>query len=261
MKLEFHKYQGTGNDFIIIDGYTKPAPELTEAQIRRLCHRQTGIGADGLMVLVKKQGFDFGMVYYNSNGKESTLCGNGARCIVKFAHQLGIHKDVYHFSAIDGEHTAEIEINGTVVIGMADVNKVEYHNGYAVLDTGSPHFIKFAPQVEDIDVVATGRDIRYSKPFEAEGINVNFVETLGDDKVYVRTYERGVENETLSCGTGVTAAALMCAHNENGFNTVEVKTPGGSLRVEFDRIDEQHFKNIRLCGPAVMVFRGEIELS
>lgn len=260
MKLEFHKYQGTGNDFIILDGYSKPVPELTEKQIARLCDRRRGVGADGLMILIKKEGLDFGMVYYNSNGKESTLCGNGARCIVRFAHQLGIHKDVYRFSAVDGEHSAEIETDGTVVIGMNDVNTVEYHNGYAVLNTGSPHFIKFDPQVDDIDVVATGREIRYSKTFEAEGINVNFVEALGEDRIFVRTYERGVEDETLSCGTGVTAAALVSAHNENGFNTVDVKTPGGNLRVEFDRIDDQQFRNIRLCGPATLVFRGEIEL-
>jgi diaminopimelate epimerase len=260
MKLAFHKYQGTGNDFIILDGYTQPAPVLTGEQISRLCHRQKGIGADGLMILERKEGFDFGMVYYNSDGLQSTLCGNGARCLVKYAHQLGIHKDVYRFAAIDGEHTAEIETNGTVVVSMPDVNQVEYHSGYALLNTGSPHFIKFAREVEDIDVVATGREIRYSKPFEAEGINVNFVENITEDRVFVRTYERGVENETLSCGTGVTAAALMSAHNENGFNTVDVKTPGGNLRVEFDRIDEQHFRNIRLCGPAVMVFKGEIEI-
>ena len=143
---------------------------------------------------------------------------------------------------------------------MQDVNKVDYHSGYALLNTGSPHFVKFSNNVEDIDVVETGREIRYSKAFEKEGINVNFVETTDEDSIYVRTYERGVEDETLSCGTGVTAAALMTAHNAIGFNRVEVKTPGGNLSVEYNKIDEEHFENIWLCGPAELVYKGTIEI-
>ncbi len=258
MTIAFEKYQGTGNDFIIIDNFHQQCPELSSKQIKKMCDRHFGIGADGLMLLNKKEGYDFEMKYYNADGNESTMCGNGGRCLVKFAHQSGIHRSTYHFVAIDGPHEAEIDPDGRVSLKMKDVDKVDYFNGYAVLNTGSPHFVKFASNVEDIDVVETGKDIRYSDSFEKDGINVNFVETMGEDQIYVRTYERGVEDETLSCGTGVTAAALMAAHNENGFNTVDVKTPGGHLSVEYNKLDDEHFNDIWLCGPATMVFKGEI---
>ncbi len=260
MKLTFYKYQGTGNDFIIIDNYHQQIPALSTGQIKKLCDRHFGIGADGLMLLNRKEGYDFDMKYYNADGNESSMCGNGGRSLVKFAHHAGIHKNVYHFHAIDGAHEAAIDTDGTVSLKMNNVDKVDYHNGYAILNTGSPHFVKFAPDVENIDVVETGRDIRYSPNFSKEGINVNFVETLGEDEIFVRTYERGVEDETLSCGTGVTASALLAAHNENGFNTVNVKTPGGSLSVEFNKVDDDHFTDIWLCGPAELVFSGEIEI-
>lgn len=260
MKIAFHKYQGTGNDFIIIDNYHQSVPELSTRQIKKLCDRHFGIGADGLMLLNKKQGYDFEMKYFNADGNESTMCGNGGRCLVKFAHESGIHKTTYQFYAIDGEHEAEIEDGDQVSLKMKDVSRVDYFSGYAVLNTGSPHFVKFAANVDDIDVVETGRGIRYSDQFSKDGINVNFVETMGEDQIFVRTYERGVEDETLSCGTGVTAAALLAAHNENGFNTVDVKTPGGNLSVEYNKIDDDHFNDIWLCGPAVLVFKGEVEV-
>ncbi len=260
MQLSFYKYHGTGNDFIILDNYRQAAPELSPQQIRRLCHRHFGIGADGLMLLSKAPGYDFEMKYYNADGNESTMCGNGGRCLVMFASHHGILRSTYRFKAIDGDHEAEIDEHGVVSLKMQDVHQVTYHNGYAILNTGSPHFVKFANDVEQVDVVETGRDIRYSDAFAAEGINVNFVESRGEDSIYVRTYERGVENETLSCGTGVTAAALLSAHNEKGFNTVEVKTPGGTLSVEYNKIDDENFEDIWLCGPAVFVFKGEITL-
>ncbi len=260
MKIEFHKYQGTGNDFIIIDNYHREVPLLTSKQIKFLCNRHFGIGADGLMFLNKKAGYDFEMLYYNSDGNESSMCGNGGRCLAKFAHQSGIHKSSYLFCAIDGDHEAEIDIDGTVSLRMKDVDKVEYHPGHTVINTGSPHFVKFAADVEEIDVVDSARGIRYSNTYAAEGINVNFVETLNEDRIFVRTYERGVEDETLSCGTGVTAAALLSAHNDNGFNTVDVKTHGGNLSVEFNKVDEEHFTDIWLCGPATFVFKGEVEV-
>ena len=260
MKIEFYKYQGTGNDFVILDNYHTPAPALTTQQIKLICNRHFGVGADGLMLLSKKEGYDFEMVYYNSDGNASSMCGNGGRCLVKFAYYQGIHKSIYKFIASDGEHQAEIDIDGTVSLKMQNVNKVDYHIHHAVINTGSPHFVKFTENVADVDVPATGHEIRYSNIFAAEGINVNFVETLNEDTIFVRTYERGVENETLSCGTGVTAAALLSAHNQNGFNTVDVKTPGGHLSVEFDKINDNHFENIWLCGPAVFVFKGEIEV-
>jgi diaminopimelate epimerase len=258
MKLEFYKYQGTGNDFVILDNRQNQVPVLTTKFIKHICDRRFGVGADGLMFLSNKAGFDFEMVYFNADGNESSMCGNGGRCLVKFAHHIGIHKSRYHFIAIDGEHAAEIDSDGGVRLKMKNVTEVEHHNAHFILNTGSPHFVKFAVNVPNIDVVETGREIRYSPAFEKEGINVNFVELLADDSIYVRTYERGVEDETLSCGTGVTASALIAAHNENGFNRVEVKTPGGHLSVEFEKVDDQTFRNIWLCGPAELVYKGEM---
>lgn len=259
MKIEFYKYQGTGNDFVILDNRDKRYDHLTEKEISLLCNRRFGIGADGLMLLNLAPHYDFEMKYYNADGNESTMCGNGGRCLVKFAADRGLTKTTYRFIAVDGVHEAEIENDGEVSLKMADVDKVVQHSSHFVLNTGSPHFVKFANDIMNVDVVSTGREIRYSKAFEKEGINIDFVEQLDEDTIYVRTYERGVEDETLSCGTGVTAAALINAHNDKGYNTVQVKTPGGKLSVEFDKIDDQHFENIWLCGPAEFVFRGEID--
>jgi len=260
MKIEFYKYQGTGNDFVILDDRDNKYPDLSVKQIKHICDRRFGIGADGLMRLAKKDGYDFEMIYFNADGNLSSMCGNGGRCLVKFAYHMGIHKNTYHFLATDGEHFADIGIDQVIRLKMKDVTKVEEHSSYAILNTGSPHFVKFANNVKNIDVVETGREIRYSTAFKEEGINVNFVESIDDDSIFVRTYERGVEDETMSCGTGVTAAALMSAHNEKGFNRVEVKTPGGHLSVEFEKIHEDHFENIWLCGPAEFVYKGEIEV-
>ena len=261
MKIEFYKYHGTGNDFIILDNYNHTAPSLTTTQIKHICDRHFGIGADGLMLLSKIAGYDFEMMYYNADGNESSMCGNGGRCLVKFAHSLGIHKSLYQFIAVDGIHEAEIDDDGIVSLKMHDVNEVAYHMHHAIINTGSPHYVKFTENVEAMNVVAAGREIRYSHEFASEGINVNFAEAVNDDTIYMRTYERGVENETLSCGTGVTAAALLAAHNENGFNMVNVKTPGGHLSVEYYKIDDTHFENIWLSGPAEFVFKGEIEIE
>jgi diaminopimelate epimerase len=181
--------------------------------------------------------------------------------MIKFAARLGIRKSSYHFLATDGSHEGEIEIDGLISLKMNDVNKVESYTNHYVLNTGSPHYVKHIKDVAQMDVKNGGRMIRYSKEFENEGINVNFVEVLNDDRIYVRTYERGVEDETLSCGTGVTASALVSAHNDNGFNSVEVKTPGGYLSVEFDKKDDSTFENIWLVGPAEFVFKGEFELN
>lgn len=261
MKIEFYKYQGTGNDFILLDNRNNIYSDITTRQINFLCNRHFGIGADGLMMLNNKIGFDFEMKYFNADGNESSMCGNGGRCILKFVVMLGIKKTKYHFSAIDGGHEGEIDFNGEVRLKMNDVNDAEFSYTHYILNTGSPHYVKNVRDVKQVDVVDEGRAIRNSKEFAEEGINVNFVETLGDDTIYVRTYERGVEDETLSCGTGVTAAALISAHNDNGFNRVEVKTVGGMLCVEFEKISDKEFKNIWLCGPAEFVFKGEINLN
>ena len=261
MTLHFYKYQGTGNDFIVADN-RKNEISLTTAQINNLCDRRFGIGADGLMLLNQKAGFDFEMKYYNADGKPGTMCGNGGRCMTKFAYHLGIHRELYRFLAADGVHEAEIDTDGIVSVKMKDVNTFrKFHNDF-IVDTGSPHYIKMASNVMDLDVFKKGSEIRHSKEFEEDGINVNFVEQSEEvDKIIVRTYERGVEDETHSCGTGVTAAALVFYHNENGFNEVEVKTLGGILSVEFDRIDENKYENIWLCGPAEKVYEGTIEVK
>lgn len=261
MDITFYKYHGSGNDFIILDNRDGEYAGFTKRQIETLCHRRFGIGADGLMLLNRKEGFDFEMIYYNSDGNVGSMCGNGGRCMVRFAFHMGLHKYTYHFLAADGEHEAEIGINDIIRLKMQDVKEVEEHPSYSIINTGSPHFVKFASDIMNVDVVETGRDIRNSKAFLKDGINVNFVENIGEDSIFVRTYERGVEDETLSCGTGVTAAALVSAHNPRGFNRVEVRTPGGNLSVEYNKIDETHFENIWLCGPAEFVYKGEIEIS
>lgn len=260
MHLQFYKYQGTGNDFIILDNRDNQYDEITNQQVAKICHRRFGIGADGLMMLNSKAGYDFEMIYYNADGNPSSMCGNGGRCLVKFAFDMGIHKYTYHFIAADGEHEADIDNHNRIRLKMKNVDSVDEHSSYTVLDTGSPHYVKFVNNVEDADVFTTGRAIRNSNHFAKEGINVNFVESTGEDSIFVRTYERGVEDETLSCGTGVTAAALMSAHNERGFNRVEIKTPGGHLSVEFNKISDHEFHDIWLCGPATFVYKGEIDI-
>ena len=256
MKIEFFKYQGTGNDFVLMDNRMQQYDGLTEKQVKLLCDRRFGIGADGLIQLKKDAEADFEMKYYNADGKEGSMCGNGGRCIVKFAQHLGIHKNLYRFNSVDGYHEAEIDLDGMVSLKMIDVNKVEVHSDHFVLNTGSPHYVRTLSDLKNLDVKYAGRLIRNSREFVKDGINVDFVELLGSDEIYVRTFERGVEDETLSCGTGVTACALVSAHNDNGFNRVEVRTQGGKLSVEFDKIDENHFKNIWLKGPADLVFSG-----
>ncbi|HMU46089.1 MAG TPA: diaminopimelate epimerase [Chitinophagaceae bacterium] len=261
MKIQFYKYQGTGNDFILLDNRQNEYSAISNDQVRRLCDRRFGVGADGLMLLNEKQGVDFEMKYFNSDGKEGTMCGNGGRCMTKFAYHLGIHREIYRFFASDGGHEAEIDIDGIVSLKMKDVDIIKrFHNDF-LLNTGSPHYVKMVINVMDVDVYKKGHEIRNSKEFIDEGINVNFVEQLEEpDKIIVRTYERGVEDETYSCGTGVTAAALVCYHNENGFNEVEVKTLGGTLSVEFDRVNDGQYKNIWLCGPAEKVYEGTVDL-
>jgi diaminopimelate epimerase len=258
MKIEFYKYQGTGNDFVIMDNRQGEYSDLKTEQVKFICERRFGIGADGLMLLNLAEGYDFEMKYYNADGKESSMCGNGGRCLVKFARDMGIVKESYRFIAVDGPHEASFGDNGWVRLKMKDVNEMDDDNGNCVLDTGSPHYVKIVNDVKEYDVFEEGRRIRNSKKYKEEGINVNFVE-MEHSGIYVRTYERGVENETYSCGTGVTASALACAHH-TGFNRVSVQTLGGSLAVEFYK-NEDHFTDICLCGPATFVFTGVLQLD
>lgn len=260
MHLSFYKYQGTGNDFVILNNLDGKYNHLTTEQVKFLCQRRFGIGADGLMLLNKHAGYDFEMKYYNADGREGSMCGNGGRCLTQFAHHMGILKSDYVFLAIDGVHEASIETDGTVALKMKNVDSIKLTHGDYVLDTGSPHYVKVLNDVANLDIVKKGKEIRYSREFAAEGINVNFVqETERPDEIVIRTYERGVEDETLSCGTGVTAAALVCSHNDAGFNRVEVQTRGGRLAVEYDRINGG-YENIWLIGPAQKVFEGTIEI-
>jgi diaminopimelate epimerase len=258
MKIAFYKYQGTGNDFILIDNRNSEFNQLTLKEIEKLCNRKFGIGADGLMLLNAHQDFDFEMRYYNSDGNESSMCGNGGRCIVKFANDLGMVKKSCRFIAIDGIHVAEIDEKGWVKLGMKEVSGIGYFNEYPVLDTGSPHVVVITENLEAIDVKTAGSNIRYNDFFMPKGINVNFVKRMADDEIFVRTYERGVEDETLSCGTGVTAAALSFRQHDLGLHQIKISTPGGALHVVFEKTNEQTFKNIFLYGPAEMVFKGDI---
>ena len=261
MQIDFYKYQGTGNDFILIDNRMDPIA-LTMEQVRSACDRRFGIGADGLMLLEREPGYDFKMVYYNSDGNQSSMCGNGGRCITAFARQLGLIGNKARFLAVDGAHEALIGEDGIVSLKMQDVKQVESGNDYFYLDTGSPHYVKFVSGVEDLDVVSEGRKIRNSERFAEAGTNVNFIEKK-EEVLFVRTYERGVEDETYSCGTGVTAAALVAALKglASSKNHCQVKTLGGQLEVSFEKVLESNFYNIWLKGPAQLVFKGSISLS
>lgn len=261
MEIKFYKYQGTGNDFIMIDNRSNSI-SLTNEQVAFLCHRRFGIGADGLILLESEPGFDFRMVYYNSDGNQSSMCGNGGRCITAFAKDLGLIAGKALFSATDGAHEATIDENNRVSLKMQDVKTMELGDDYFYLNTGSPHYVKLVEDIENFDVFNEGRKIRYNERFKEEGTNVNFIEQQNED-IFVRTYERGVEDETYSCGTGVTAAALVAAVKgiSSGKNNCLIKTKGGALEVNFDKVLEQNFYNIWLKGPAVSVFKGSINID
>lgn len=258
MRLHFYKYQGTGNDFIMLNNFDGKYDQLTIAQIQFLCDRKFGIGADGLIKLNKAIDANFEVDYYNSDGSKS-FCGNGARCSVKFAHFLGVDVTKTLFFAIDGHHEASLQ-NDIVALKMIDVREIKCISNDFELFTGSPHYIRFVENSLDLNVVKEGRKIRYSMEYQEEGINVNFVEILAENELEVATYERGVEDETLSCGTGVTAAALAYAKKENlsGDQLVRIHTKGGKLSVSFQINPDGSFSNVHLIGPAEFVFEGEI---
>lgn len=257
MEIEFYKYQGTGNDFVIIDNRQGLFDKNNTKLVKHLCDRRFGIGADGLILLENHNSVDFKMVYYNSDGNESSMCGNGGRCISAFAKHLGIINEKAVFEAIDGLHDVEIDDN-LVKLKMQDVNSISIQKEYSFLDTGSPHYVTLCSGLQDLNVKEKGAEIRYNDTFKAEGTNVNFVEPQDNSAFRVRTYERGVEDETLSCGTGVTAVALAMNYiGETEKNLVTINTEGGQLQVSFDREGED-FTNIWLIGPAEFVFKGNI---
>lgn len=260
-KLPFSKYQGTGNDFIIVDQREEQYLRRSDqAAIARLCHRRFGIGADGLILLQRHPECDFEMVYFNADGGEGSMCGNGGRCIVAFARRLGLIGDNCRFMAVDGLHEARIRPNGWVELRMGDVKGIEQGAGFYFLDTGSPHYVEFVGSLERTDVFQRGREVRYSERFKKEGTNVNFVEP-GKAGITVATYERGVEDETLSCGTGAVASAIAHYHRQpgQGQQAVSVQTKGGQLEVRFSP-QAGAFADIWLCGPAQLVFEGVAEL-
>jgi len=259
MEIKFYKYQGTGNDFVILNNRDGGYSTITEDQVKLLCDRKFGIGADGLMLLETIEGFDFRMKYFNADGKEGSMCGNGGRCLVQFAKDMGISSSHYHFLAVDGPHEAQVDSKGLVRLKMQDVNAIASDGADKVLDTGSPHYIIFMDDLNHLDVFTEGRKIRYNNQYREKGINVNFV-FRDNDGIRVRTYERGVENETLSCGTGVTASAIA-ASDGMGQQHVFINVEGGKLEVAFNRLDEQHCNNIWLIGHATFVFSGKISLA
>ena len=259
MKINFYKYQGAGNDFVMIDDREEKFV-INQEKIAALCDRNFGIGGDGLILLRNHPTEDFQMVYFNSDGNESTMCGNGGRCIAQFAYDLGLTENKMTFQAIDGLHHAEIQPN-KVALQMIDVNEVENHPTHYFMNTGSPHHVEFSDSINAIDVFAKGKEIRYGSPYFENGSNVNFVELIADNHLAIRTYERGVEDETLACGTGVTAAAIA-AFDKGLVNKVPVKVDalGGNLEVNFEQ-DQHQYKNVWLIGPAKKVFKGSITVD
>jgi diaminopimelate epimerase len=260
--IPFHKYQGTGNDFILMEDADGSLEFLlTRRWIAHLCDRRFGIGADGLILLQKTAGYDFRMVYYNADGAESSFCGNGSRCIVAHAHRLGWIRQEAWFVASDGDHEAVVHADGTIAVHMRSVKDWQWEAEDLILDTGSPHYIRIMDQMPLGDIVEQAQRIRYNPIWKAVGINVNFLAQVGD-QLHVRTYERGVEGETLSCGTGVTASALAWAiqQKHTGLGRVTVVTPGGQLSVNWEA-GTFGFRDVWLSGPALRVFGGEVQLE
>lgn len=259
--MKFYKYHGAGNDFIILNDIEENIPEISTGVIKKMCHRRFGIGADGLMILKKHDTYDFEMDYYNADGSGATLCGNGGRCIVAFARKLNIIDNETVFLASDGLHEAIIEETGEVRLKMNDIDKIENVGNAYTCYTGSPHYIKFVSDLKEIDVYNEGRTVRNSERYRNEGINVNFVKEEAERNISLRTYERGVEDETFACGTGSVAAALTHA-NSQGINSGEytVNVKGGTLTVSFNKKDTV-YTDIWLSGPAEFVFEGNVDLK
>lgn len=256
-KIKFAKYQGAGNDFILIDNRNAIFDKNNTALVEKLCDRKFGIGADGLMLLQDTENFDFQMLYFNADGKESSMCGNGGRCIVAFARDLGIITGETDFLAVDGAHHAQITGN-QVDLGMIEVQSVNRDGEDYVLNTGSPHYIQFVSELKQLDVFAAGSAIRNNSTYQKEGINVNFVEKENEG-YFLRTFERGVEDETLACGTGATAAAIAIALAEErmGQQELPIRVLGGQLYISFHRHGNS-FTKVTLKGPADFVFEGLI---
>lgn len=254
--IHFYKYQGTGNDFIMLDDRAAHWNLANLQLVQNLCHRKFGIGADGLILIRSHADYDFEVIYFNADGSQS-FCGNGARCAVAFAAFLGIIENNTQFIAIDGPHEASL-VQGLVSLKMGDVPQISESLGDAFVHTGSPHHVRWVEDLENYPVLEQGQLLRHDPCYAPGGSNVNFVQKLGEDEIFVRTFERGVENETLSCGTGVTAAALVCgAYTQQ--NDIQIRTLGGNLRVTFEGSPQTGFTDIWLIGPAQQVFSGKFQ--
>lgn len=264
MAVDFYKYQGAGNDFIIIDNRDLFFKSVGQEIVSSLCNRRTGIGADGLILIQNKEGLDFEMLYYNADGNIGSMCGNGGRCIVAFAKKMNIIGDNCKFLAADGEHLAKVISEDYIELKMGQARDINLFDSSCFINTGSPHHISFVEDADKIDVFNEGRKIRYSETYISSGVNVNFVEVCGKNQLKVYTYERGVEDETLACGTGVTAASLAYFLQKTdrieGSHNVEIQTKGANLSVKFSYQDNQ-FDDIWLCGPATFVFQGEVNIE
>ena len=260
MELTFYKYQGTGNDFVMIDNRQATFPVTNVKLIESLCDRRFGIGADGLILLENDTQADFKMVYFNSDGNQSTMCGTGGRCIVAFAKKLKIIDNQAAFNAIDGLHHATISVDETVSLQMKNVETIKVTPKYVFLDTGSPHHVEMVSDLKNFDIKQNGAEIRYSTLYGKSGSNVNFVEQINENTFAIRTYERGVEDETLSCGTGATAVAIaMKKIGKTDSNDININVQGGNLSVSFTPMDTI-FTNVFLKGPAKFVFEGVISI-
>ncbi len=254
--IKFYKYQGTGNDFVMIDNRQQVISNDNLSLINSLCDRRFGIGADGLILLEDSAATDFKMVYFNADGNEGTMCGNGGRCIVAFAKFLKIIENATTFEAIDGLHTATV--SGDVVsLQMQDVTAINDKGAGVFLDTGSPHHVQFEEHISNFDIKTIGRNIR-NEVYGTEGSNVNFVKKIDNTTFRLRTYERGVEDETLACGTGATAVAIAMNYlKETNASDIKLNVEGGELHVSFD-VKEGNYSNVFLKGKAVQVFKGDI---
>lgn len=254
--IHFYKYQGTGNDFVIIDDRQNSFPQQDTALIQRLCHRKYGVGSDGLILLQSHASYDFEMVYFNADATTS-MCGNGSRCAVHLAHYLGMIDKSCTFYAEDGAHQASIDHQGLIHVHMVDVQGMEVLEGGYFLNTGTRHYVREVENLSDFDVFGEGQKIRYAATFAPGGTNASFVE-IKEGQVRMRIYERGVEDETLSSGTGVTAVALTMAALKDLSSPVSVGTRGGQLQVAFKKKEDGSFTNIYMIGPATMVFEGTV---
>jgi diaminopimelate epimerase len=260
MQLEFYKYQGAGNDFVMIDNRPNFFPKENTKLIAHLCDRRFGIGGDGLILLENDTKTDFKMVYYNSDGNQSSMCGNGGRCLVAFAKDLNVIQNKTTFIATDGMHHASFEDNGLVSLQMIDVPTIDIKKDYSFLNTGSPHHVQIVDDLEHYNVKEKGAAIRYSELYGNAGSNINFVKKIDDTTFRLRTYERGVEDETLACGTGATAVAIaMNATGQTNAPAININVEGGQLVVSFDK-SENGFTNVFLKGPAEFVFKGIITI-